>query len=135
MRGNPLGSLDELTYDGNSLAQDQEVAPSSLAALVETFPDLVRSYARQANQLKLDDAELAQLDQALDQLDQPGLDMERGRLTGRRQLGRPCCSLGTHFGQLQELDLGHCSLTYIKWTSFEQLDQLKRLWLDGNKLR
>lgn len=43
--------------------------------------------------------------------------------------------LGGHFSQLQELDFGRCQLTYIKWSVFDQLDQLKRLHLDGNQLR
>lgn len=43
--------------------------------------------------------------------------------------------LGSHFNQLQELDFGQCQLTYIKWSVFDQLDQLKRLHLDGNQLR
>lgn len=36
---------------------------------------------------------------------------------------------------LQELDLGECQLTYIKWNAFKRLDSLKRLQLDGNHLR
>lgn len=43
--------------------------------------------------------------------------------------------LGKHFDQLQELDFGRCQLTYIKWSVFDRLDQLKRLHLDGNQLR
>lgn len=140
MRGNPLGLLDELSFDGNS-APDSTALPgqqqASLSSLVETFPELVRNYARQASQLKLklNDSELELLERALDELDEPALDADRARLSERRQLGRQCCSLGSYFGQLQELDFGRCSLSYIKWTTFEQLDQLKRLWLDGNKLR
>lgn len=37
--------------------------------------------------------------------------------------------------QLQELDLGECQLTYIKWNTFARLSSLKRLQLDGNHLR
>lgn len=44
-------------------------------------------------------------------------------------------SLGSNFVHLQELDFGQCQLHYIKWTTFERLSSLKRLWLDGNKLR
>lgn len=43
--------------------------------------------------------------------------------------------LGDHFNQLQELDFGQCKLNYIKWTTLEHLNQLKRLLLDGNQLR
>lgn len=44
-------------------------------------------------------------------------------------------TFGTYFKQLQELDFGQCKLSYIKWTSFSHLKQLKRLLLDGNHLR
>ena len=37
--------------------------------------------------------------------------------------------------QLQELDLGECQISYIKWDTFRHLDSLKRLQLDGNRLR
>lgn len=44
-------------------------------------------------------------------------------------------TFGAHFEQLQELDFGQCKLSYIKWNSFANLNQLKRLFLDGNHLR
>lgn len=44
-------------------------------------------------------------------------------------------SIGSHFVQLQELDFGRCQLRYIRWTTLRRLDQLKRLYLDGNQLR
>lgn len=44
-------------------------------------------------------------------------------------------SMGFYWKHLQELDFGQCQLTYIKWTTFENLNELKRLFLDGNKLR
>lgn len=44
-------------------------------------------------------------------------------------------AMGFYWRHLQELDLGQCQLTYIKWTTFEHLNELKRLYLDGNKLR
>lgn len=44
-------------------------------------------------------------------------------------------SFSANFVHLQELDFGQCDLHYIKWTSFRGLSSLKRLWLDGNKLR
>lgn len=37
--------------------------------------------------------------------------------------------------QLQELDLGECQISYIKWDTFKHLNSLKRLQLDGNRLR
>lgn len=43
-------------------------------------------------------------------------------------------SLGNLFKHLQELDFGHCQLKYIKWTTLKNLNQLKRLLLDGNHL-
>ncbi|CAA3006436.1 Leucine-rich repeat-containing protein 26 [Olea europaea subsp. europaea] len=42
-------------------------------------------------------------------------------------------SLGL-FEHLQELDLGECQLSYIKWSTFVGLRSLKRLQLDGNQL-
>lgn len=52
-------------------------------------------------------------------------------LAGVDRLG---LSLGL-FEHLQELDLGECQLTYIKWTAMRHLRSLKRLQLDGNHLR
>lgn len=43
-------------------------------------------------------------------------------------------SLG-HFEHLQDLDLGECQLVYIKWTTLQGLSSLKKLQLDGNRLR
>lgn len=51
-----------------------------------------------------------------------------------RPAATTAASLG-RFKQLQELDLGECQLEYIKWDTFKRLDSLKRLQLDGNKLR
>lgn len=53
----------------------------------------------------------------------------------RKKVSGATGGLGGHFSQLQELDFGQCQLTYIKWSVFDQLDQLKRLHLDGNRLR
>lgn len=44
-------------------------------------------------------------------------------------------AMGFYWKHLQELDFGQCQLTYIKWTTFEHLNELKRLYLDGNILR
>ena len=40
-----------------------------------------------------------------------------------------------HFEHLQELDFGHCHLSYIQASVLAQLHSLKRLLLDGNQLR
>lgn len=50
----------------------------------------------------------------------------------KRAMFKPMALLWKH---LQELDFGQCQLTYIKWTTFEHLNELKRLFLDGNLLR
>lgn len=44
-------------------------------------------------------------------------------------------SFSLYFKHLQELDLGECKLIYIRWTSLAHLGSLKRLYLDGNRLR
>lgn len=44
-------------------------------------------------------------------------------------------ALGAYFPELQELDFGQCKLRYIAPESFEGLDKLKKLQLDGNELR
>lgn len=43
-------------------------------------------------------------------------------------------SIGSHFTQIQELDFGQCQLSYIEWSTLLRLNQLKRLFLDGNRL-
>lgn len=150
MRGNPLGALDERTFE----LEEREIQPgepdreqprSELDRLVETYPELVRTWARQGQTTGLAEAELELLERAFDLLDEPQSELDSltgseqsassGNEGAKLQLGRHCCSLGSHFLQLQELDFGRCQLSYIKWTTFEQLEQLKRLWLDGNQLR
>lgn len=54
--------------------------------------------------------------------------------TGNQARKSGSLAMGFYWRQLQELDFGECQLTYIKWTTFEHLHQLKRLFLDNNKL-
>lgn len=69
-----------------------------------------------------------------DQQEQQGensVDNEQTNGTDRK-VAKP---LSLYFKHLQELDLGQCKLTYIKWTTLANLNSLKRLYLDGNQLR
>lgn len=56
-------------------------------------------------------------------------------LASERRPSARLYSFAANFVHLQELDFGQCELHYVKWTAFEGLSSLKRLWLDGNKLR
>jgi len=87
-------------------------------------------------------AEEAPASELRDELAESGFP-QQGRRHQLASLGQPTAGRGpaaklsfaAHFKHLQELDFGHCKLTYIKWTALAHLVQLKRLLLDGNQLR
>lgn len=135
-----------------------------LSRFVETYPNLARTLARSAHKTNgnglilneldgseaevefaaTDDPMLAELQRLAAAASPESSDDQADEITDTNEIDSDSQtsdligddgSIGHHLSQLQELDFGQCQLEYIKWTSFRQLDQLKRLYLDGNQLR
>ena len=160
VRGNSLGVLVAATSDDAPLPAAPKTLEANTSRLVESFPQVGRQLlqvlpaaSREFRALGAALAEPpppppksrnsleppsqrqtdAELDATIDDDELPDEDTAPPQPSRRRN--GPGESLGDYFAHLQELDLGQCELHYIDWTLFRKLDSLKRLLLDGNKLR
>lgn len=158
LRGNPLLAVDELSLSGGlkwpeAGKQSEQSVALNMSRLLETYPDFARAFLQRQldadsliksgkrlneNENENENGPNSSALEALNELVQQEaaeLESQDSPDSWEKSPASFATSLGDHFGQLQELDLGQCKLSYIKWSCLQHLKQLKRLLLDGNRLR